>query len=58
MSDWVRKTGERIIVVFEGRNAAGKWGTIRAITERVSPRIFRLVALPTPSDREKSQMYV
>src|SRR6516164_7667792 len=55
--DWVKKTGERIIVVFEGRDAAGKGGTIRAITERVSPRIFRLVALPAPSDREKSQMY-
>ena len=47
----------RIIVVFEGRDAAGKGGTIRAITERVSPRVFRLVALPAPSDREKSQMY-
>ena len=47
-----------IIVVFEGRDAAGKGGTIRAITERVSPRVFRLVALPAPSDREKSQMYV
>ena len=58
LQDWVRKTGERIIVVFEGRDAAGKGGTIRAITERVSPRIFRLVALPAPSDREKSQMYV
>src|SRR6516164_4034463 len=58
LQDWVRKTGERIIVVFEGCDAAGKGGTIRAITERVSPRIFRLVALPAPSDREKSQMYV
>jgi len=58
LQDWVRKTGERIIVIFEGRDAAGKGGTIRAITERVSPRIFRLVALPAPSDREKSQMYV
>lgn len=58
LQDWVRSTGQRIIVIFEGRDAAGKGGTIRAITERVSPRIFRLVALPAPSDREKSQMYV
>ncbi|MEZ5446906.1 MAG: polyphosphate kinase 2 [Gammaproteobacteria bacterium] len=58
LQDWVKETGKRIIVVFEGRDAAGKGGTIRAITERVSPRIFRLVALPAPSDREKSQMYV
>jgi len=58
LQDWVKETGERIIVVFEGRDAAGKGGTIKAITERVSPRTFRLVALPAPSDREKSQMYV
>jgi len=58
LQDWVRATGERIIVVFEGRDAAGKGGTIRAMTERVSPRTFRVVALPAPSDREKSQMYV
>jgi polyphosphate kinase len=58
LQDWVRNTGERIIVVFEGRDAAGKGGTIRAMTERVSPRTFRLVALPAPSDREKSQMFV
>ena len=58
LQDWVKATGERIIVVFEGRDAAGKGGTIRAMTERVSPRTFRLVALPAPSDREKSQMYV
>ena len=51
-------TGQRVIVVFEGRDAAGKGGTIRAITERVSPRVFRVVALPAPSDREKSQMYM
>jgi polyphosphate kinase len=56
--DWVKQTGQRIVVVFEGRDAAGKGGTIRAITERVSPRTFRLVALPAPSDREKSQIYV
>ena len=47
-----------IIVIFEGRDAAGKGGTIKALTERVSPRVFRVVALPAPSDREKSQMYV
>jgi polyphosphate kinase len=58
LQDWVKETGERIILVFEGRDAAGKGGTIKAITERVSPRTFRLVALPAPSDREKSQMYV
>jgi polyphosphate kinase 2 (PPK2 family) len=58
LQEWVKATGQRIIVVFEGRDAAGKGGTIKAITERVSPRTFRLVALPAPSDREKSQMYV
>ncbi len=55
---WVKHKGLRVIVVFEGRDAAGKGGTIRAITERVSPRVFRVVALPAPSDREKSQMYM
>src|SRR3981189_2593945 len=58
LQDWVKHKGLRVIVVFEGRDAAGKGGTIRAITERVSPRVFRQVALPAPSDREKSQMYV
>src|SRR6516225_258807 len=58
LQDWVKYKGLRAIIVFEGRDAAGKGGTIRAITERVSPRVFRLVALPAPSDREKSQMYV
>ena len=58
LQDWVKRTGERIIVIFEGRDAAGKGGTIRALTERVSPRTFRVVALSAPSDREKSQMYV
>lgn len=58
LQDWVKYKGLRVIVVFEGRDAAGKGGTIRAITERVSPRVFRLVALPAPSDREKSQMYM
>jgi polyphosphate kinase len=58
LQDWLKATGERIIVIFEGRDAAGKGGTIRALTERVSPRTFRLVALPAPTDREKTQMYV
>jgi polyphosphate kinase 2 len=55
---WVMRKGLRVIVVFEGRDAAGKGGTIKAITERVSPRVFRVVALPAPSDREKSQLYM
>jgi polyphosphate kinase len=58
LQEWVKSKGLRIIVIFEGRDAAGKGGTIKAITERVSPRVFRVVALPAPSDREKSQMYV
>ena len=58
LQDWVKAKGLRVIIVFEGRDAAGKGGTIRALTERVSPRIFRVVALPAPSDREKSQMYM
>src|SRR5258707_6832159 len=58
LQDWVKHKGLRVIIVFEGRDAAGKGGTIRAITERVSPRVFRVVALPAPSDREKSQMYM
>ncbi|SJZ82891.1 polyphosphate kinase 2, PA0141 family [Enhydrobacter aerosaccus] len=58
LQNWVRKSGERIIIVLEGRDAAGKGGTIKAITDRVSPRVFRVVALPAPSDREKSQMYI
>jgi polyphosphate kinase 2 len=57
LQKWVVHAGLRVIVVFEGRDAAGKGGTIKAITERVSPRVFRLVALPKPSDREKSQLY-
>lgn len=57
VQDWVRQQGMRVAVVFEGRDAAGKGGTIHAITERVSPRVFRVVALPAPSDREKTQMY-
>ena len=55
---WVKEKGLRVIIVFEGRDGAGKGGTIRAITERLSPRIFRVVALPAPSDRQKSQMYM
>jgi polyphosphate kinase len=58
LQDWVKEQGLRVIVVFEGRDAAGKGGTIRALTERVSPRVFRVVALPAPSDREKTQMYM
>ena len=58
LQDWVKHKGLRVIVVFEGRDAAGKGGTIKAITERVSPRVFRVVALPAPSDREKSQLYM
>ncbi len=57
LQDWVKQKGLRIIVVFEGRDGAGKGGTIRAITERVSPRVFRVVALPAPTDREKTQLH-
>jgi polyphosphate kinase len=55
---WVKEKGLRVIIVFEGRDGAGKGGTIRAITERLSPRVFRVVALPAPSDREKTQTYM
>jgi polyphosphate kinase 2 len=58
LQDWVKQKGLRVIIVFEGRDTAGKGGTIKALTERVSPRVFRVVALPTPSDREKSQMFI
>lgn len=58
LQDWVKSKGARAIVVFEGRDAAGKGGTIRAMTERVSPRVFRVVALPAPSNREKTQMFM
>jgi polyphosphate kinase 2 len=54
---WVQRTGAKICIVFEGRDGAGKGGTIKALTERVSPRVFRVVALPAPTEREKSQMY-
>jgi polyphosphate kinase len=58
MQEWVKDTGAKICVVFEGRDTAGKGGTIKRITERVSPRVFRVVALPAPTPREKSQMYL
>jgi polyphosphate kinase 2 len=58
LQDWVKAEGARVIIVFEGRDAAGKGGTIKALTERVSPRVFRVMALPAPTDREKSEMYV
>ena len=58
LQEWVKYKGLKVCVVFEGRDGAGKGGTIKAITERVSPRVFRVVALPAPSDREKSQMYL
>jgi polyphosphate kinase len=58
LQEWVKEKGLRVIILFEGRDAAGKGGTIRALTERVSPRVFRVVALPAPSDREKSQLYM
>jgi polyphosphate kinase 2 len=58
LQEWVKHSGQRVIIVFEGRDAAGKGGTIKAITDRVSPRVFRLVALPAPSDREKTQIYM
>ena len=58
LQDWVKLKGLRIIVLFEGRDGAGKGGTIKAVTERVSPRVFRVVALPAPSDREKSQIFI
>jgi len=58
LQEWVKHKNLRVIIVFERRDGAGKGGTIRAITERVSPRVFRVVALPAPSDREKTQMYM
>jgi polyphosphate kinase 2 len=58
MQEWVKSTGAKICIVFEGRDTAGKGGTIKRITERVSPRVFRVVALPAPTEREKSQMYI
>ena len=58
LQEWVKEKGARIIIVFEGRDAAGKGGTIKALTERVSPRVFRAVALPAPSDRQKTQLFM
>ena len=58
LQEWVKHKGLKVCVLFEGRDGAGKGGTIKAITERVSPRVFRVVALPAPTDREKTQMYV
>lgn len=58
LQEWVKATGAKVCIVFEGRDAAGKGGVIKAIMERVSPRVFRLVALPAPTDRERSQMYI
>jgi polyphosphate kinase len=58
LQEWVKSTAAKVCIVFEGRDGAGKGGTIKAITERVSPRVFRVVALPAPTEREKSQMYV
>lgn len=58
LQEWIKHKGMRVIIIFEGRDGAGKGGTIRAITERVSPRVFRIVALPAPSSREKTQLYM
>jgi polyphosphate kinase len=58
LQEWVKATGAKVCIVFEGRDSAGKGGTIKAITGRVSPRVFRIVALPSPTEREKSQMYI
>src|SRR5215510_1396519 len=58
VQEWVKHKGLKIVVVFEGRDGAGKGGTIKAITERVSPRVFQVVALPAPTEREKSQIYM
>jgi polyphosphate kinase 2 len=58
LQEWVKESGEKVCLVFEGRDGAGKGGAIKALTERVSPRVFRVVALPSPTEREKSQMYL
>ena len=58
LQEWVKSTGAKICILFEGRDGAGKGGTIKALTERVSPRVFRVIALPAPTEREKSQMYI
>src|SRR5438067_9970955 len=58
LQEWVKRSGAKVCVVFEGRDTAGQGGTIKAITERVSPRVFRVVALPAPTERERSQLYI
>ena len=58
VQEWVKASGAKVCIVFEGRDTAGKGGTIKRITERVSPRVFRVAALPAPTEREKSQMYI
>ncbi len=58
LQEWIKAKGLRVVIVFEGRDAAGKGGTIRALTERVSPRVFRVVALPTPSERQRTQLFL
>jgi len=58
LQEWMKEEGQRVIIIFEGRDAAGKGGTIKALTERVSPRVFRVVALPAPTEREKTQMFI
>ena len=58
MQEWVKNTGAKVVIVFEGRDTAGKGGVIQALTERVSPRVFRIVALPAPTEQQKTQMYV
>src|SRR3974377_1600847 len=58
MQEWVKASGAKVCILFEGRDTAGKGGTIKRITERVSPRVFRVVALSAPNEREKSQMYI
>ncbi|HKX12961.1 MAG TPA: polyphosphate kinase 2, partial [bacterium] len=58
LQDWVKSKGLRVIILFEGRDAAGKGGVIRALTEKVSPRVFRVIALPTPTGRERTQLYM
>src|SRR6185295_18040204 len=58
LQEWIRQSGRKVCIVFEGRDGAGKGGTIKAITARVSPRVFQVIALPAPTEREKSQMYI
>ena len=58
LQEWVKQKGLKVCIVFEGRDGAGKGGTIKALTERVSPRVFRVFALPAPTEREKTQMYI